>query len=232
MLVKNIIVENDKIRLYPVDGRDEPIYGFVVDYDDNVISVALEDDLQKIAEETGERVILEVIKKEEKEESLYLAEAEVAKYIMDCIPCKLLVLTEFKRLQRRNYVRVPVQIELEYYVKGRELGEKGLIKDISGGGVLINTIEPLQVNSEINMRFYLEFPEEATVVHIPGMVVREDHVPRANADPEMPYKCGVIFEGLSAKEQDHIVKFVMMKVRERIRKMQLCRNNRINSTVC
>ena len=221
MLVKNVIVENDKIRLYPVDGRDEPIYGFAVDFDDDVISVALEDDLQKIAEETGERVILEVIKKEVKEESLYLAEAEVVKYIMDRTPiCELLVLTDFKRLQRRNYVRIPVQIELEYYVKGRELGEKGLIIDISGGGVLINIKEPLQVNSEVNMRFSLEFPEETTVVYISGMVVREDHAPRANADPDFPYKYGVRFEGLSVKEQDHIVKYVMIKVRERIRKMQ------------
>ena len=221
MLVKNVIAENDKVRLYPVDGINEPIYGHAVDFTDNIISVALEDDLQKIAEETGERVILEVIKKEVKEESLYLAEAEVVKYIMDRTPiCELLVLTDFKRLQRRNYVRIPVQIELEYYVKGRELGEKGLIIDISGGGILLNTMDPLQVNSEINMRFSLKFPEETTVVYISGMVVREDHAPRANADPDFPYKYGVRFEGLSVKEQDHIVKYVMIKVRERIRKMQ------------
>ncbi len=32
MLVKNVIVEKVKVSLYPVDGRDEHISGYAVDF--------------------------------------------------------------------------------------------------------------------------------------------------------------------------------------------------------
>ncbi len=211
----------DKVKINPHDSDKEHIEGYIAKIDEDNLNIALDEEIKKIAVEEDETVILEVIKKDRKE-SLYVAEARLAQYIAKRNPeCKLRIVSEFKRIQRRYYVRVPVKFEVEYLPSnGETRGEKrneGFYLDLSGGGALLNTDQQLAVGKEIVMRFTLELKNEIVPFEVKGSVVREDHVPRIWADPNMPYKYGVNFEGLTTLQQDQIIRYVMEQWRKKIK---------------
>ncbi len=207
----------DKVKINPHNSNKEHIEGYIAGINEEDIDIALAEDIKKIAVEEDEAVILEVIKKDRKE-SLYVAEARLVQYIAKRNPeCKLKITSEFIRIQRRYYVRVPVKFEVEYLASNGDSLNEGFFLDLSGGGALLNTVQELALGKEIVMRFNLEFKNETVPFEVKGRVVREDLAPRIWAEPNMPYKYGISFEGLTTLQQDHIIRFVMEQWREKIK---------------
>jgi len=216
-MTAEILALGDKVKINPYDRNKEHIEGFIARINIDNLNIALDEDIRKIAVEEDETVILEVIKRD-REESLYVSEARLVKYIAKRKPeCELRIVSEFKRIQRRYYVRVPVKFEVEYLPSNGENLNEGFYLDLSGGGALLNTDQELALGKEIVMRFTLDFKNETVPFEVQGRVVREDLAPRIWADPNMPYKYGVNFERITTTQQDHIIKYVMEQWREKIK---------------
>ncbi len=213
----DILAVGDKVRLYSSDGNKDCIVGSILNFEQDDVEVLLKDDLKKIASEQAEVIILEIIKKDRKE-SLYIAEAAIVKFIADRNPtCRLKVISDYKRLQRRNYVRVSVTVDVDYLTTDQADYIKGLFLDISGGGALLNTAHSISIGSELVLRFNIPVRNEITPFEVKGRIVRTDQSSRLWADPNMSYQYGLRFEDLTTAEQDGIISYVMQTMRERYR---------------
>jgi len=70
--------------------------------------------------------------------------------------------------EKRTYIRKPFFMSVDYSTRDRVY--RDFIKDISTGGVFIETLRPLPVGQEISMAF--SFPNHRQNVKISGDVVR------------------------------------------------------------
>jgi c-di-GMP-binding flagellar brake protein YcgR len=125
------------------------------------------------------------------------------------------------RVQRRNYVRLEVQIHFRYRILQEanildteidpETFDKSYIVDISGGGVRFYSDQPVTQNSLLEMQIGIEGIEAETLL---GRVARN------RERVEGGYEIGVAFEGVSALVQDQIISWIFNKQRE-LRRMGL-----------
>jgi c-di-GMP-binding flagellar brake protein YcgR len=122
-----------------------------------------------------------------------------------------------ERIQRRNYVRVDVRLPF-FYQKYRDDGskmplKKGLILDISGGGVLLRTPEYIEKDTFLQTKFKLG--EEDFDVRSKVVRVIEKHRGRKSM-----YKYGIIFDNISEMVRRKIIGFVFDVERNNIRKQK------------
>lgn len=118
------------------------------------------------------------------------------------------------RIQRREYVRLEVQIHFRYRIVPEDTQEadrfqKSYIVDISGGGVKFYTDGPIPVDSMLEMQLAIEGIEQDIIT---GRVVRN------RERVEGGYDIGVAFEGLAANVQDQIIGWIFNKQRDLRRK--------------
>lgn len=162
----------------------------------------------------GEAVKLEVIIMQTKE-LIYEAEAEVSKYILLSKPiCELINVSTFQKIQRRNYVRMPVQIDVEFALVNYNVKGEGILLDISGGGALLITPQILPLGTELFLNFNLDDANKEPL-KIKGKIAREAKISTLQNKYSMPYSYGVLFLDLTVAEQDSIIGYILKKMREK-----------------
>lgn len=125
------------------------------------------------------------------------------------------------RVQRRNYVRLEVQIHFRYrilqeeHILDIELNPEefssSYIVDISGGGVRFYSDQSIPEKSLLEMQIGIEGIETEILL---GRVVR------SRERVEGGFEIGVAFDSLSALTQDQIISWIFNKQRE-LRRMGL-----------
>lgn len=118
--------------------------------------------------------------------------------------------TNFTRIQRRGFVRLPVLIPQLYRLPQEESWHKGYLLDLSGGGARISHRDPLALNSKILLQFSLRKDESPLI--LTGRVVRSE---RAEAAGPPTYHTGVEFCDMSVSIQDRIVGYVFERMLSR-----------------
>lgn len=161
----------------------------------------------------GERVLVTFVA----EMSRYEFDTKVVGWRQDNIPLYELALPdEVRRIQLREFVRVPVIMDVDYALDTGE-GERPAYKkctslDLSGGGIRLLLKKEIPTGSRLALRFTLPLKTGAEVMEVKGKVVR------SWSDPDTGnYQCGVQFVGISRRQQDLIVRYVLFKLSEQRR---------------
>ncbi len=135
----------------------------------------------------------------------------------DNIPLyELLIPSEARRIQLREFVRVPVMMDVDYAVDAgeeeRPQYKKCTALDLSGGGIRLLTKKEIPAGTRLILRFTLPLKTGFEVMVLKGKVVR------SWSDPETKnWQCGIQFEGISRRQQDLIVRYVLFKLSEQRR---------------
>ena len=131
--------------------------------------------------------------------------------------CNLAYPTRFNKIQRRNFVRVPLKEEVEfrklnldenndldYDEEAQKDFERAFTKDMSGGGMLLAVQKFIATGSFVEVKLGIESISFESVI---GKVVRMDKLPDQNDKMGL----GLKFVNLSSTEQDEIVQWVLQK---------------------
>ncbi len=111
-----------------------------------------------------------------------------------------------EHLQRRRFVRMPINLPFTYRLKGK-VGppKKGYTKDLSAGGIKAVFEEPLLVGQRVLVRIDLE--DDLGPMIVEGRIVRVDA-------REGVIEHGVEFLNLSERAIRRIMRFIFKKERE------------------
>lgn len=112
------------------------------------------------------------------------------------------------KIQRRNFVRVDM-VEYAFYNlpndNKEEKWKKGIILDLSGGGMKIKTEEKLSLRDRVTVNIFIGENEKVQVV---GEAVR---VEKINTNE---YICGLKFKEISERTRDKIIQKVFEQMRK------------------
>lgn len=162
-----------------------------------------------------------------KKDKVYLFTFEALGRIVDNIPLiKMDIPRDYKIIQRRNYVRLPISIPYKYIedhetlhkeIKNKELKdidtllknrwEKVTTIDISGGGIKACVKKPIKVGTKI----YMKLRTEELYIGAWGRVVR--CVPSIT-NGIVNYHLGIEFIDIPQKNQEELIRFIFTKLRE------------------
>ena len=112
------------------------------------------------------------------------------------------------KIQRRNFVRVDM-VEYAFYKlqndNEEEAWKKGIILDLSGGGMKIKTEEKLSLRDSVTVNIFIGENEKIQVV---GEAVRVEKC-KINE-----YICGLKFKEISERTRDKIIQKVFEQMRK------------------
>ncbi|MGM0470706.1 MAG: flagellar brake protein [Bacillota bacterium] len=131
--------------------------------------------------------------------------------------CKLSYPNQFNKIQRRNFVRIPVRKEVDfreldlddnnnfdYNEEEQEAFRSAFTKDISGGGILLAVREFIATGSFVEVKLKIEKLSFESVI---GKVIRMEKLSNHNDKIGL----GLKFVNLSSSEQDELVQWVLQK---------------------
>lgn len=149
-------------------------------------------------------------------------------------PIPILVLLkpeEFRRIQRRSYVRVdtnlPVQIKVveEQENEENEVNENlilGYSRNVSGGGLMVavevSDVREAKISLDTLLETSFEIPDVPTPIKAIGKVVRVDKQKLPKGTEEIVL--GINFVSLEEKDREHVISYVFRRQRE-LRKLGL-----------
>ncbi len=159
--------------------------------------------------------------------NVYMFTSKVLDRIVDNIPLyKISIPNSFKKVQRRDFVRIPISIPIIYTNYNDELKDmemskrveeiekyynskwkKGYTWDLSGGGAKVNLYKPLRTDNII----YLILKHENLYIGVKGRVVR--CIPYL-FKKQISYHIGLEFVEISEGKRDKIIRFIFAKLRE------------------
>ena len=118
---------------------------------------------------------------------------------------EIMPISSVERLQRRQYFRLEKVIPFTYTIIGEEEDKvyKGLIQDISGGGLKCKVDKKLEVGTVINCVFTLD--QEITVS---GKVVRYEEL------LEKGYEIGLCYVDIDEKVREKIISYIFEEQRK------------------
>lgn len=121
---------------------------------------------------------------------------------------------DIQKIQRRNYVRVPASLKIQFSTgekddKEREIYHWALTGDISGGG--LNFTTPIKLNKKEPLKIFLHLPDEE-VIDLEGKITWVDNL---NSNK---YFIGLKFTKISEGIRDKIISYVFIRQRELIKK--------------
>lgn len=123
----------------------------------------------------------------------------------DQIPMyKLSLPMNVRKIQRRNYVRVPVVKTVEYRRDEEELWSKATILDLSGGGMKIKAAQEFKINEKL----FIKIETSSEVFEITAEVKRSDKI------KTYEYIYGLEFIDINENKRDKIVKEVFLVMRK------------------
>lgn len=136
--------------------------------------------------------------------------------IREPIPLIVLEWPPFKteKIQRRNFVRVPVNLELDFAIDGqseKEEFQKVIIRDLSGGGAQFISKTKLAKGEILKIRLFL--PQKTIECKAKVMWVYTEII-----DKRERYLVGIKYLDISEKTQDQIIEYVFQRQRELIQK--------------
>jgi c-di-GMP-binding flagellar brake protein YcgR len=123
--------------------------------------------------------------------------------------------TNFVRIQRRAFVRLPVLIPLLFRTPEENGWHKGYLLDLSGGGARVSHKSLLKAGQQVHLQFTLRKGDGALLVQ--GRVVRAERTDEATAT----YHSGIRFIALPEATQDLIVGYVFERMLARRRKLEV-----------
>ncbi|MDP9749931.1 flagellar brake protein [Thermoanaerobacter pentosaceus] len=117
---------------------------------------------------------------------------------------EIMPISNVERLQRRQYFRLEKVIPFTYTISEEEdKVYKGLIQDISGGGLKCKVDKKLEIGTIINCVFTLD--QEITIT---GKVVRYDEL------LEKGYEVGICYVNISEKVREKIISYIFEEQRK------------------
>lgn len=125
---------------------------------------------------------------------------------------------KFEKLERRNFVRVEVALEVSYEIitdqknwDKIELSQKAFSIDLSGGGIQIMLPRELPGSSLVALNLPIDVDGSDTALRLLGRVVR---IEEKNINGTARFKTGIKFEEISEREMDIIIKFIFSQIRK------------------
>ncbi|MEQ8174159.1 MAG: PilZ domain-containing protein [Syntrophomonadaceae bacterium] len=148
----------------------------------------------------GETLIIETTGSD----AVYLCQATVLKAISGSrnTSCILSKPDNFSRVQRREFIRFPAHLALQFKEAGTDNWLKGQIRDISGNGLNMITHIQLPLDTILDLNFTIKIKTITHHMKTKGRVVRE-----FNALSDHQY--GILFVDLPANERDLVVKYIL-----------------------
>lgn len=143
------------------------------------------------------------------EESGYMFETRVLGETRDNIVLyRLARPAEITRVQQRMHVRLPVSMDVQYAVPGRDnktvTYQKATSVNISGGGMKLAVREQIKDNTPIRLKFALPLRDKPETMELDARVIRSEKA----GSGEQLYHLGVKFENINLGQEDKIVRFV------------------------
>jgi len=137
---------------------------------------------------------------------------------------RLAVPADMERVQKRNYVRLDIVLEIHYQkqVASKETGElvpagpkvQAFTRDISGGGMQFISKEQLAVNSLISIELQVaDWKGRKKTVAVLGKVLRVERL----ESHQRRWSVGVVFDEINERDRDAIISFIFRKALERHR---------------
>lgn len=116
------------------------------------------------------------------------------------------------RIQRRNYVRIMLNVPVEFNPVDSDSVFRGVTMDVSGGGVLLVTPKQLEIDQIVYMNFPLTNGVECK--KIKSVVKREKLVENQNGSPVKRHY-GIEFLEIDQKLRDGIISYLFELQRDR-----------------
>lgn len=152
------------------------------------------------------------------QEDLFKVKAKVeGRDSKDNIPLlKVKVLSEFEKMQRRQFFRFDSSVPVIYRTGSwlvqqnnkKAPMENAITKDLSGGGLCLLTVEPLEGHSLIECEVKLE---EKRAIKVVGKVVR---VAKVTDQGVYKYEIGVNFIKIENKDREAIISYIFQEQRK------------------
>jgi c-di-GMP-binding flagellar brake protein YcgR len=148
----------------------------------------------------------------------YVFSTKVLERYYDRVPlCRLAKPREVTRLQRREYVRWQVALEVRYQVTDdpatppprARLRQRGLTVDLSGGGLQLLVREPVSVGSWLWLEFEIPYRGGQESVRALGKVRRV--LPQEGEGPPR-YLLGISFERIGDREREMIIAYIFHRM--------------------
>ncbi len=149
--------------------------------------------------------------------ALYVCNTSVVSRVMEPLPSLWLAPPrDVHRLQRRQSFRLPLLlVPTEVLVKVEdgvwEAVPDTLILDISADGMRLTSRQPMDVGTEMKVRFELELPPDNREIAATGVVVRSCDLGQREL---RRYQMGVRFLHIRRGDQDAICRFIFRKQAE------------------
>jgi c-di-GMP-binding flagellar brake protein YcgR len=137
-------------------------------------------------------------------QGLFIFYAKVLNRFSGSIPLlELMPISGVERLQRRKYFRLEKLIPFTYKIVGEDEEYRGMIQDISGGGLRCQVDKKLEIGTQIECSFTLD--EEVKVI---GKVVRYEE------SLEKGYEIGVCYVDIEEKMREKIIRYIFEEQRK------------------
>lgn len=205
---------NQNIRIARREDEEEWHASSVQDIDGREISIAVPTrGAVPLVLNTGDSVKVTYLA----EDSKFEFETTVTGRRHDNIPLYVLAMpSEYKRIQLREFVRVFAVLEV-YYAEVPEDGRepvyiKGYSFDLSGGGIRLLLKEKYEADTNLLINFAIQLKTGPEHLKVQGRVVRSWLDENSGL-----YQTAVQFININRREQDLIVRYVLMKMSEQRR---------------
>ncbi|AAM24641.1 c-di-GMP-binding flagellar brake protein YcgR [Caldanaerobacter subterraneus subsp. tengcongensis MB4] len=138
-------------------------------------------------------------------QGLFIFYAKVLNRFSGKLPLlEIMPISGVERLQRRKYFRLEKVIPFTYRIRGEEEKEyKGVIQDISGGGLRCRVDKKLEIGTIIDCSFTLD--EE---IQVSGKVVRYEE------SMEEGYEVGVCYVDIEERMREKIIRYIFEEQRK------------------
>ncbi|MEW6275043.1 MAG: PilZ domain-containing protein [Bacillota bacterium] len=146
----------------------------------------------------------------------YVFSSRVIGKTLDSIPLfRLAPPGDVQRIQQRNFVRLPVALEVFYALppekNRRPRYKKAISIDLSGGGMRLAVNELLAEGTLLNLKFSLPLKKGIKEISTAGKIVRRWAF---ETEGVVTYQVAVEFQGIGRTQQDYIVNFIFSRMAE------------------
>lgn len=199
----------------------------VQDEDENYVYISVPFDSNGIGQiKPGDKIVALYSDDDNK---LYNFETEVHGFTQDRIPLvKILKSEEYEVIQRRQHVRIPVLMDVEYIILDdiRDIHnksipeikeiyedkkwEKGYTFDLSAGGM--GVIMRHSVEMDDKLLFIIN--DVNLNISVTGKVTR---VVKNKDSRKLLYRIGICFTNLNFNKEEKVIRFIFLKMREQLK---------------
>lgn len=160
-------------------------------------------------------------------DNVYVFTLKVLERVLDNIPLyKVTLPTNLKKIQRRDFVRIPISLPIYYMEINKELEdmlknskleeiekafvnqwEKGYTMDLSGGGIRASVRKPIDIGKRVF--FILQSPK--MYLGLKGEILRCD---ATIVEKHTRYQLGIKYVDILEKEREQIIAFIFAEMRK------------------